>query len=347
MLMLFVSCLACADVTYNLASQNYDGGIDYTPPCQAPACVNYTKNMRMTGSFTTRTPLAANLSNQDITDSLVRYRFNDGINTYESSTSSRISNFKVSTDALGAISDTVIDIYQWQSEPGVGGYFNCIEVYKKYLEGHNARICLAVSGSNCTAWTNNSSTSTQGTDHPAIWIQTPSPTPQATTRIPEAGKTEVRLSNEFVGALSLAGVDPGAVRPGRLTRRGVASFPITTGAIQELKAEIDHSGGLSLSAGSVRLVLGSFIIETVKPEQVMTGLIIANGNLIGRAPLFNVITSDAETDSSGKKLSIRNIHLTLTQQAADVLNHFFGVSAFSVNFPIGTATVRISSSWLQ
>jgi hypothetical protein len=54
----------------------------------------------------------------------------------------------------------------------------------------------------------------------------------ATTIIPTAGKTEVQLSNELVGALVFVGVKPGAVGPGTLSKKGVASFPITTGALE-------------------------------------------------------------------------------------------------------------------
>lgn len=169
----------------------------------------------------------------------------------------------------------------------------------------------------------------------------------ATTLIPTAGKTEVQLSNELIGALVFVGVKPGAVGPGTLSRKGVASFPVTTGAVEGLRAEIDHSGGLSLTAGGTRVVLGSFIIDTFGTQSVLTGLIIANGIPIGRAPLFNVDTSEVREEPKGKKLTISNVKLTLSQAAADALNQLFGVTAFTVNFPIGTATVKINNSKVE
>lgn len=169
----------------------------------------------------------------------------------------------------------------------------------------------------------------------------------ATTLIPTAGKTEVQLSNELIGALVFVGVKPGAVGPGTLSRKGVASFPITTGAVEGLKAEIDHSGGLSLTAGGTRVVLGSFIVDTLATQPILTGLIIANGSLVARAPLFNVDTSAVQAVGKGKRLTVSNVKLTLSQAAADALNQLFGVTAFTVNFPIGTATVKINNSRVE
>lgn len=132
------------------------------------------------------------------------------------------------------------------------------------------------------------------------------------------------------------GVTPGAVGPGTLSQKGVASFPITTGAVEGLKAEIDHIGGLSLSAGNTRVVLASFIVDTLASQPVLTGLIIANGIMVARAPLFNVDTSAFQAAGKGKKLTVSNVKLTLSQAAADALNQLLGVMAFTVNFPIGT-----------
>ena len=169
----------------------------------------------------------------------------------------------------------------------------------------------------------------------------------ATTLIPTAGKTEVQLSNELVGALIFAGVQPGAVGPGTLSKKGLATFPITTGAVEGFKGEVDHSGGLSLTAGGTRVVLNSFIIDALNAQPVLTGLVIANGGIFGRAPLFNVDTSGVQVVTKGKKVTMSNVKLTLSQTAADALNQLFGVTAFTVNFPIGTATVRINNSKLE
>lgn len=62
------------------------------------------------------------------------------------------------------------------------------------------------------------------------------------------------------------------------------------------------------------------------------------------APLFNLDTSAVQTVGQGKKLTVSNVKLTLSQAAADALNQLFGVNVFTVNFPIGTATVKINNS---
>jgi hypothetical protein len=166
----------------------------------------------------------------------------------------------------------------------------------------------------------------------------------ATTIIPTAGKTEVALSNELVGALVFLGVKPGAVGPGTLSKKGLAAFPITTGAMELPKAEIDHSGGLSLTGGNTRVVLSSFIIDTIAPQPVLTGLVIGNGTLVGRAPLFNVDLRGISVTTKGKKVTINNAVLTLSSAAATALNSLFGVTAFTENFPIGTATIKVTNS---
>lgn len=68
------------------------------------------------------------------------------------------------------------------------------------------------------------------------------------------------------------------------------------------------------------------------------------GSIVGRAPLFNLDTSAVQTVGQGKKLTVSNVKLTLSQAAADALNQLFGVTVFTVNFPIGTATVKINNS---
>jgi hypothetical protein len=166
----------------------------------------------------------------------------------------------------------------------------------------------------------------------------------ATTIIPTAGKTEVQLSNEFVGALVFLEVKPGAIGPGTLSKKAVASFPINTGAIEGLTGEVDHSGGLSLSAGNTRVVLNSFIIDGLGSRPVLTGIVIANGNIVARVPLFDVDTSGVQVVAKGKRVTMSNVKLTLSAEAADALNQLFGVSAFTEKFPVGTAVVKVTNS---
>jgi hypothetical protein len=168
----------------------------------------------------------------------------------------------------------------------------------------------------------------------------------ASTIIPTAGKTEVAFSNEFVGALVIAAIKPGAVGPGTLSRKGIATFPITTGAIESTNAEIDHSGGLFFTNGTTRVVLSSFIIDTTVPQQpILTGLVILNSSLVARIPLFNVNLSAITVTPKGKKVTISNAVLTLSKASADAINSNFNPpTPFTENFPVGTATIKVTNS---
>lgn len=164
----------------------------------------------------------------------------------------------------------------------------------------------------------------------------------AETYIPLAGQTRVTLSSELVLALESLNVRPGAIKPATLRASGVASFPVTTGAIQLPSAEVDHSGGLSLTAGGTRIILSSFIIDTTQESPVLTGLVIANGSLIGRVPLFDLDLGGLGADLGKGRIRVNNVGLTLTAAAADALNNLFSVEAFKEGIPIGTANVTIN-----
>jgi hypothetical protein len=166
----------------------------------------------------------------------------------------------------------------------------------------------------------------------------------AETLIPLAGKTEVQLSSNLVGALTSLGVTPEALKPGTLSKRGIAAFPITTGALEGLRGEIDHSGGLTFSAGETHVVVSSFVIDLLGPKPVLTGLVIANSNILARAPLFDLDTNALDVLSKGKRVVLSNVGLTLNKNAADLLNQVFGVTAFTEGLPIGKAKVRITNS---
>lgn len=159
-----------------------------------------------------------------------------------------------------------------------------------------------------------------------------------------SGTTSVQLSADLVNALTSLQVRPAAVGFSRL-RRGVASFPITGGAIDlgTVKTEIIHNGGLSLTAGNVVVELTDFVITTLDDRPVLTGLLIANGELVARAPLFELglpAVTPPLRPARGRIIEIPDVQVTLTAAAATALNQAFGVTAFTQGFNIGTARVR-------
>ena len=176
------------------------------------------------------------------------------------------------------------------------------------------------------------------------------------------GATEVALSTEFVGALGSLGVKPDNVLPGALyagSNGPRVAFPIPTGELDATgpKLEILHSGGLTLTAGSTRVALTSFIIENLGGKLQLTGVVKSNNDIVGRIPLFDIELTSAPQISqpiggrffgfSFSNLSIRGAKVTLAEPAAKALNAAFGVSAFTKGFPIGVASVNARVSDLD
>lgn len=171
------------------------------------------------------------------------------------------------------------------------------------------------------------------------------PTTAAPTEATRGGSTSVRLSSDFVNALGSLKITPAPIAPGRLkaTRGGVvASFPITAGAVDlgTIKAEIDHAGGLSLTAGSTSVELSAFVIDLAGNRPVLTGLVTVNDSLLGRVPLFDLALSSRSVFANDDFLRVGDVAVTLSQEAAAALNGVFKVTAFVPGFPIGTGFVR-------
>lgn len=156
------------------------------------------------------------------------------------------------------------------------------------------------------------------------------------------GRTTVVLSSEFLGALGALRLSAGSVGEGSL-RSGVAGFPVTGGVVDlgTAKAEINHAGGLFLAAGTTRVELTSFNIDTTGAAPVLTGLVTVNGDLLGRVPLFDLelpaLTLPLRPQSFNT-LFIPNVKVTLSATAAAALSGVFGATV-PAGLSIGTASV--------
>jgi hypothetical protein len=173
---------------------------------------------------------------------------------------------------------------------------------------------------------------------------------QAQTRTVEFGKTAVTPSDGFVSALEGLGVKLGVVAPSTKLSDGRLTFLVTGGAVDLKTAagQIIHSGGLTLTAGKTVVVLQSFIIDTTS-KPVLTGLVVVNGNLVGRIPLFDLqlpagLTLPLQPSPDGL-LDLPGVGVTLDSQAAAALNGVFKVNAFKAGFDIGTATAKAFLVW--
>jgi hypothetical protein len=164
------------------------------------------------------------------------------------------------------------------------------------------------------------------------------------TKTIEGGRTTVTLASSFVSALGSLGVTPGTVSPTRLYE-GTVNFPVTGGAIDLATAagQVLHSGGLTFTAGQTEVTLQSFIIDTTgKP--MITGLVSADGKLLGRVALFDLALASGITlplKPHEGRIILKGVGVTLDGAAATALNSVYHVSAFKAGFDIGTAKVVI------
>jgi hypothetical protein len=157
------------------------------------------------------------------------------------------------------------------------------------------------------------------------------------------GDTNVALAASFLSALESLGVTPGAVFPGQIESINGAPhavFPITTGALDfgSVSGEIDHSGGLSLTAGSTRVELTGYAIDLYGTTPVLTGLVSADGNFVGRIPLFDLDLSSVRIAKGSGVIRIRDVGLTLDPVAATALSGVFGTTV-PAHIAVGTANV--------
>ena len=160
----------------------------------------------------------------------------------------------------------------------------------------------------------------------------------------DGGLTTVQLSSTFVSALSSLDVTPGVVQPTHLSD-GVVSFPITGGAVDldTAKGNVLHSGGLTLTAHGTEVRLQSFIIDTTSKPLVITGLVVVDGRVLGRIPLFDLSLPSGVSwpllAADGLKLDVKGFGVVLDPQAAAALNSVYSVKAFKGGLDIGTAEV--------
>lgn len=159
-----------------------------------------------------------------------------------------------------------------------------------------------------------------------------------------SGTTTVELDGGFVAALGSLGVELGLAGNASAGAAGVG-FPIPAGEIDlgTAAGQIIHTGGITLTAGELTITLSSFIIDTTGASPVLTGLVKSNNDLLFRAPLFDLqlpagLTLPLRTSRLGR-LPLPDVGMTLTAEAADLLNAVFEVDAFVEGFVIGEASV--------
>lgn len=148
---LFFAGWAHAQPTVHTATSagNYTGKTDYTT-CATGPCQNFTLAMGVSGSFTTASPLPANLMGASIPGLVTSFNFSDGLTTYSSADpATRIFLFQVTTNAAGAVTDAAIWMHRWEtgvSPHAVGDRTSLMVIAGSAQVGRNYR-CLAIATS--------------------------------------------------------------------------------------------------------------------------------------------------------------------------------------------------------
>lgn len=145
--------------TYTFAGPTYVSLLDYTTPCAAGTCVNFSTVIRQTGHFTTNQPLPANQVSLDIAPLITWYDFNDGVTSYSmNGLNTRLAKARVSTNAAGEIVDNDIVFLWWQTgSHGVGDRLSYMSVnFASYFN----RPCVSLSSPDiCHSYADDGATS--------------------------------------------------------------------------------------------------------------------------------------------------------------------------------------------
>ncbi len=185
--------------------------------------------------------------------------------------------------------------------------------------------------------------------------QTPQsqPTPVAEVSNLSGERTAVTLDEKFTGALEELNVTPGPVGKAKISEAGVATFPITGGNVTYfepgstspfVRGEIKHEGsGLSLEAGETKVELEDFVVNPSNSK--LTGTVSANGEVAAEgAELFFLNGSTLKPlKTKGDQAILEGTEVSLTQDAAELLNKTFEVDAFEKGLPIGEAKITLNT----
>lgn len=145
--------------TYTFVGPLYASPQDYTSPCAAGTCANFSTAMRQTGHFITNQPLPANQDSLDIAPYITWYDFSDGVTSYSmNGLNTRLAHAKVRTDATGQIVDTDIVFLWWQTgSHGVGDRLSYMSVnFASYFN----RPCVSLTSPDiCQSYADDGATS--------------------------------------------------------------------------------------------------------------------------------------------------------------------------------------------
>src|ERR687898_118214 len=154
-----------------------------------------------------------------------------------------------------------------------------------------------------------------------------------------SGKTWLKVDKDTAAALSDAGVKveaTGAAEGPTAERPYTFAFPIVGGKVDKdpLGGKIVHSGGLSFSADSEKVVVKRFVIEL--DRSVLTAKVAGTDQRIDLLRLG----APEDVKVSSERIVLRGVDAKLTSQAAKALNEALDTDLFAGGLLIGEATVN-------
>jgi hypothetical protein len=154
-----------------------------------------------------------------------------------------------------------------------------------------------------------------------------------------SGKTWLKIDKDTAAALSDAGVKveaAGAAEGPTAKRPYTFAFPIVGGKVDKdpLGGRIVHSGGLSFSTDSEKVVVKRFVIEL--DRGVLTAKVAGTGQRIDLLRLG----APEDVKVGSERIVLKGVDAKLTSQAAKALNEAFDTDLFAGGLLIGEATVN-------
>jgi hypothetical protein len=153
-----------------------------------------------------------------------------------------------------------------------------------------------------------------------------------------SGKTWLKIDKGTAAALSDAGIKveaTGTAEGPTAERPYTFAFPIVGGKVDKdpLGGKIVHSGGLSFSADSEKVVVKRFVIDV--DRGVLTTKVAGTGQ---RIALLKLGAPEGAKVGS-ERIVLRGVDAKLTAQAAKALNEAFDTDLFAGGLLIGEATI--------
>ncbi len=166
--------------------------------------------------------------------------------------------------------------------------------------------------------------------------------------------TAVTLDSGFVQALTDLKLTPSPVGDASISKKGVASFPITGGNVTYFKpgsvspfvqGEIDHDGsGLQLEGGGKTVRLTDFIVDP--GASVLTGKVTVDGKEAApSAPLFFLdgrTLKPLQANDDGTAV-LEGTTVKFKDESAKLLNDTFGVDALKGGLEVGVAKITVNT----